>query len=188
MKKITAKNLMVPLEEYATVSETATLNDALIALEKAQKDCDQAKKRYYHHRAVLVYNQYNKIVGKLSQLDVLKALEPKYMDITQPGQSRGISTSGFSNDFLRSMFDQYSLFNKSIEEICRNTAGLKVKDCMYIPIPGEYVDEDDSLSVAIHQFVMGHHQSLLVTHQGNITGILRLTDVFKEISRIIKEL
>jgi len=29
--------------------------------------------------------------------------------------------------------------------------------------------------------VMGHHQSLLVTREGEIVGVLILTDVFKEV-------
>ena len=53
---------------------------------------------------------------------------------------------------------------------------------MYAPTEGEYVDENASLGEAIHQLVMGRHQSLLVTKDKEITGILRLTDVFKEIS------
>jgi len=34
--------------------------------------------------------------------------------------------------------------------------------------------------------VMGHHPSLLVTKGGEIVGILRLTDVFMEIFRLMK--
>jgi predicted transcriptional regulator len=52
---------------------------------------------------------------------------------------------------------------------------------MYSPSEGEYVEEEASLAEAIHQLVVGHHQSLLVTRGGEITGILRLTDVFSEI-------
>jgi CBS domain containing-hemolysin-like protein len=53
---------------------------------------------------------------------------------------------------------------------------------MYSPKEGEYVDEEDTIDQAIHQLVMGHHQSLLVTNKkGDISGILKLTDIFKEI-------
>ena len=37
MKKFTVAMLMVPLSEYATVFEDATLYDAVMALEKAQE-------------------------------------------------------------------------------------------------------------------------------------------------------
>jgi len=57
---------------------------------------------------------------------------------------------------------------------------------MYTPTEGEYVAEDATLDRAIHQLVIGRHQSLLVTHEDRIVGILRLTDVFMEICTLIK--
>ena len=55
-----------------------------------------------------------------------------------------------------------------------------------IPTEGEYIDESASLGEAIHQLVMGRHQSLLVTREKDIVGILRLTDVFKYIFQTLK--
>ena len=46
---------------------------------------------------------------------------------------------------------------------------------------------DAMLDAAIHQLVVGHHHSLLVTKGGEIVGVLRLTDVFKEVCQRIKE-
>jgi CBS-domain-containing membrane protein len=58
---------------------------------------------------------------------------------------------------------------------------------MYSPTEGEYGPMDATLDQALHQLVVGHHQSLLVTKDGKeIVGILRLTDVFQEISEMIK--
>jgi signal-transduction protein with cAMP-binding, CBS, and nucleotidyltransferase domain len=52
---------------------------------------------------------------------------------------------------------------------------------MYSPSEGEYIEAHAALCEAIHMLVMGHHQSLLVTREGEIVGVLRLTDVFKEV-------
>jgi predicted transcriptional regulator len=57
---------------------------------------------------------------------------------------------------------------------------------MYTPTEGEYVEENASLGEAIHQLVMGHHQSLLVTSGQQIVGILRLVDVFKDVCEAMK--
>ena len=54
----------------------------LIALEKAQEKFDQSR---YRHRAVLIYDKNDNIIGKVSQLDVLRALEPKYEAMGIPG-------------------------------------------------------------------------------------------------------
>ena len=59
---------------------------------------------------------------------------------------------------------------------------------MYVPEEGEYVKSSDTLAMGIHQLVMGHHQSLLVTGEkmDEIVGILRLKDVFKQVVNAMK--
>ena len=94
MKSITVKDIMVPLSEYATVTKEATLGEAILALEKAQKKFDPSRHR---HRAILVFDENNKIVGKISMLDVLRALEPKYGEIEDKEM---LSRYGFSPQFL----------------------------------------------------------------------------------------
>ena len=76
MKSRNVKEMMVPLAEYATVPETATLMDAVKALRKAQAAFDKQRHR---HRAILVIDQANHIVGKLSQHDVIEALKHNYI-------------------------------------------------------------------------------------------------------------
>jgi CBS domain-containing protein len=176
MESVKVTDLMVPLEEYATVSEDATLYEAVLALEEAQRRFDQNR---YRHRAILVLDQNKKVVGKVSQLDILKSLEPKY---AQLGEFEGTSRYGFSAHFINSMKEKYGLWQKPLDDICRKAARRKVRDIMYAPTEGEYVEADASLNTAIHQLVMGHHQSLLVIQGKKIVGVLRLADVFKEIT------
>ena len=182
MKTIAIKHLMVPIEEYATVSEDATLFEAVTALEKAQEALDRERYKYLH-RAILVYDKNNNVVGKISQLDVLRALEPKYEDLGDLGR---LSRTGFSPRFLRTMLKQEALWESPLRDICTKSANFKVKTFMYTPTEGEYIGEDASLDEAIHLLVMGHHHSLLVTRGKEIIGVLRLTDVFAEIFQIMK--
>jgi CBS domain-containing protein len=177
MEILTIKDLIVPLEEYATIDEDATLNEAVKALEKAQEVQDR-KRYHYLHRAILVLDKNKKVVGKISQLDVLMALEPKYKAI---GDMKNLSRSGLSLEFIKSMLDNYGLCEIPFTDMCINAGDRKVKDCMYSPGEGEYIELDASLCEAIHMLVMGHHQSLLVTQESEIIGILRLTDVFKDV-------
>jgi CBS domain-containing protein len=183
----TVKDLMVPLSEYATVPEDATLTEAVWALKKAQKEFDQSRDR---HRAILIYDKSGKIVGKVSQLDILRALEPKYdqMGDANPLARYGLSRFGFSPRFMKTMMKQFQLWEKPMEETCKAASKLKVKDIMYAPTEGEFVEDIASLSVAINQLLLGHHQSLLVTHGKEIVGILRLTDVFHEVVSVFESL
>jgi CBS domain-containing protein len=183
VKSYTVKDLMVPLSEYATVTEDATLYDAVLALEEAQENFEDKHTRY-RHRAILMLDKHGNVVGKLSQLDVLRALEPKYQDMIQ---GQGSQRFGFTKKFMQSMLEDYSLFANPLDDICRKAGEQPVKRFMHTPTEGEYVSEDASLEVAIHQLIMGHHQSLLVTRNEKIVGILRLTDVFAAVFHKMKE-
>ena len=181
MKSIKVKDLMVPLSEYATVDEDATLSDAIDALEKAQEQFDKTR---YRHRAILVCEKKTgNVIGKISQLDVIRSLEPKYdLFVEEKSFPRvGMSHFGFSPKFMKDILDQYQLWYEPLQDICGKAGKQNVKDVMHTPTAGEYVKEDANLGEAIHQLIMGHHQSLLVTRKEEIVGILRLTDVFKEI-------
>ncbi|MBW1749804.1 MAG: CBS domain-containing protein [Deltaproteobacteria bacterium] len=182
MEELRVKDIMVPLSEYATVSEDATLLEAVNALEKAQEEFDESR---YRHRAILVMGEDDRIIGKLSQLDVLKALEPKYQQMNKP--HKGMTQYGFSREFIELTFDECCLWDTPLEDICKKINQQQVKEFMYMPTKGEYVTEETSLDTAIHQLILGGHQSLLVTRGDAITGILRLTDVFVVVFQIIKE-
>ncbi|MDF1590337.1 MAG: CBS domain-containing protein [Desulfobacterales bacterium] len=179
MESIIVKEMMVLLADYATVSEEATLYEAVRALEDAQ---DKFNQDHYRHRAVLVYDARGKIVGKLSQLDVIRALEPKYQDV---GDFKELDGYGINADYIRSLIKELGLLKRPLGEICRKAAAVKVKNIMYTPAEGEFVDEGATLNEAVVQFLVGKHQSLLVTRGKEIVGILRLTDVFKKVCDMI---
>jgi phage-related protein len=107
MKTVSIKELMVPLNEYATVSENATLADAIQALDHAQETFCQNK---YRHRAILVLDKNQQPMGKIGQIDALRALEPKYKEI-QNQDTRG-AFRHFSRMFLNSMIVYHRLFVK----------------------------------------------------------------------------
>jgi CBS domain-containing protein len=179
MQSIFIKDIMIPLEDYATVSQDATLYEAVKALEDAQNDFNQNR---YHHRAVLVYDASNKIVGKLSQLDILKSLEPRYDSVINLEQ---LDRFGINADYIRKMVKELGLLRQPVEDVCRKASVVKVREIMYTPTEGEYVAETATLNEAVLQLLVGHHQSLLVTRDKEIVGILRLTDVFKKICDIM---
>jgi CBS domain-containing protein len=173
---------MVPLTEYATVSEEATLFEAVKALDAAQKKIEKDR---FKHRGVLIYDKNNKIIGKLGQLDILKALEPKYFDMQDRPGMKGL---GFSKQFMKSMLENFRLLDGAMENICKKAGETKIAKFVVTPTEGEFVDENISMNEAIHQLVLGHHQSLLVTNkEGDIVGLLRLTDIFSTISQSMYE-
>lgn len=181
MSDLLVKELMVPLSEYATVPEGSTLFEAVLALENAQEAFDHLK---HKHRAVLVLDKAGQVAGKLSQLDVLRALEPKNEDLSDINT---LAQYGFSSNFVRNVRKQRRLQASPLKDICRKAAKLKVEDFMQAPSEGEFIDQAASLEIAVLQLVMGHHLSLLVTRDRKIVGILRLTDVFAAVFHTMQE-
>lgn len=179
MEKLTVKELMVPLSRYATVSEDSTLGKAVKALKQAQMQFDQTRDK---HRAILITDGIGNIVGKLSQLDVIRALEPKYVKFDD---RKELARFGFTRDYMKAILKENHLWEQSLDNICEKASKIIVKTIMYTPTEGEYVKEDASIEEAIHQLIMGRHQSLIVTKDKSIVGILRLTDVFREIANRI---
>jgi CBS-domain-containing membrane protein len=182
VKDYTVKELMVPVSEYASVPEGSTLFDAVLALEKAQEDFDHTK---YKHRGVLILDKDRRVVGKLGQLDVLRALEPKHTDASDID---ALWKFGFSSNFVHKRHKQRRLKATPLKDLCGKAAQLKVEDFMQAPSEGEFIEQQASLEMAIMQLVMGRHLSLLVTKTDReIIGILRLTDVFAAVFHAMKE-
>ncbi len=115
VKSYTVNDLMVPLSEYATVSEDATLYEAVLSLEEAQEKFEDKHTRY-RHRGILILDKDGNVAGKLSQLDVLRALEPKYQKMIQ---GEGLHRFGFTKQFMKSMLEDYHLFTNPLDDICR---------------------------------------------------------------------
>jgi CBS domain-containing protein len=176
------KDLMVPLSEYATVKEEATLFEAVLALEKAQEEFDHTK---YRHRAILVLDRENKVIGKVGQVDVLHALEPKAADLEE---IKSLSQFGFSDGFIQQLRVKRQMGRGRLKDLCLDTAKIQVKEIMQAPTEGEIIGQDEPIESAIQQLLLGGHIGLLVTNGNNlIIGILRLTDVFAAVFHVMKE-
>ena len=181
MSEYRVKELMVPLSEYATVPEGSNLFDAVLALEKAQEEFDHTK---YRHRAVLILDKNKWVIGKLGQLDVLRALDPKDEN---PGEIDELMQFGFSTNFIHKLRKLRLLKAEPLKDLCSKASKLRVEDFMQTPSEGEFIDEEAYLDMAIMQLVTGSHSSLLVTREKEIVGILRKSDAFAAVFHTMKE-
>lgn len=182
MENIRVKDLMVPIREYATVKIGTSLLDTILALEKAQEAYTESK---YQHRAILVLDEQQKVVGKISQLRILKAVEARH-DLDSDLES--LSEFGFSDDFIIRRQEQYRMSGPVLgEDSLRAVAAKKVEEFMQQPTPGECVPETSSIDLAIHRLVAGTHISLLVTRNEEIVGVLRIADVFSSVFQEMRQ-
>ena len=168
------KDLMVPISEYATIPEGSSLFKAVIALENAKQELSGA---IYPHWMVLIMGKNKKVLGKLSQLDILRVLSPRdtYTDkIDEMGKF------GFSSNFISKMREEYRLRTTSLENFYTHpkTMNMNVEDFMKTIGKSEFVDENTSLDTAAHMMFVKNRLSLLVTREDRFVGVLRLSDVF----------
>jgi CBS domain-containing protein len=115
--------------------------------------------------------------------NILMALEPNYGKMEGTGV---LERSGYSPDLIRSMLENNALWTEPLQFFHERAAKLKVGDLIHPPSEDEYIDENATLGEAIHQMIVSSYLSLLVTSDGEVLGILRLSDVFAKICDVIK--
>ena len=173
MKNYLVKDLMVPISEYATVRLGTPLIEAIKTLGRSQQSFTSSK---YQHRAVLVLDEDDRVVGKISQLRALKAIERQ----TEPDfDAKQLRKFQFSDEYIAQIFDLYRSHGKVMtRDVLEEASKKKVDEFMQSPSSGEFVAEDSVLDTAIHRLTAGPHLSLLVTRDERIIGVLRISDVF----------
>lgn len=176
MKRV--RDLMVPLSEYAVVSREATLAEAVDALDASQKNVGPDRQP---HRAVLVVDSNQRIVGKIGQWALLKALEPRYQDLSDDDT---LARAGVSHQQLSSLLEHAKFFQDNLGDLCEQAAMQKVAVIMH-PV-AEAIEAEASLGEAMHRLIVAQALSLLVTHKGQVIGVLRLSDLADEAMKIIR--
>lgn len=171
------KELMLPIEQYATTPCNSTLREALLALSKAQLGLTNDR---HHHRAVLVLDDQGKVVGKLTHWSILRALQPS---VLSDDDHEKLARVGLSQEFIDTLAQQHP-FRGSMGRMCALASSIRVCDAM-VPVV-ESIDEDSRMINAIAEMVRLHIQSILVTRRGAVVGILRLSDVFEEVADVIR--
>lgn len=179
MKDYKVRDFMTPVAELNTVSLDADLNEAASQLRQARmiRTLDE-----FGHRVLLVTDDTGRGVGMLSIMDIVRSLEPKYAQIDDDSYSR----FGLTKENLERIFRQYGLWEHDLVGVCTRAAEYKVGDAMSQARESEIVRENESLSFAVHQFALGGHHNLLVKNeQGEITGLLRLVNVYRKVGELL---
>ncbi len=176
MSEMKVQDLMVPNDAYATVSADGTIRDAVLALRKARTQERQQDPDRDRDRAVLVMWQAH-IIGKVTMLDVVKSLGPR--------RYRGKTGASSLGPLVESMTLDFALRQKTLSRLVEEACKLSVRDLMRPYDKAETIAYDAGLDKALHQFISGEYQSLLVMADDGIIGILRLVDVYEHISEMI---
>ena len=172
MKNTLAKDVMIPVSDYITVKEDDTLMDLFQRFEETTQDSTPG------HRDAIVVDAGGAFKGKVTMTDIFKALEPNYKKLFKNYQD-GTLTKRSVLDAVKDL----NLWIEPIQDLCQRGAGLKISEVMHVPDTVEILQEDDSLEKALHTYVMGGHQPLVVKNGDAVTGVLRFSDLFDIIKK-----
>ena len=156
------KDLMIPLENYDSISSNKSVREAFELMDKTG------------HHAILVLDENNEPIGQLSYRDALIALEPKY------------SAGKWGHSwFTPEAFKNYPVFYYDGEFSGQCKAQLKksVKEVMSsFPIS---INEDAPLSEAVHVMVANNIGRMPVVSGGKVKGMIRLIEIFEEMKKVV---
>ena len=166
------KDAMIGIFEYPHVPYWFTINQTI----KIVKVSFISTKKYPDPLAVLVFDEKYNLMGTLTLKDILRGLEPRFL---QPSAIAQLPEEDEST--LSLIWD--TLFNKSSKAL----ADKPVSDIM---IPAQYfVEPDDPITKAA--YLMIHHDLVLLPvleNKKKFVGIVRMIEIFDEISNaILKE-
>ena len=114
----------------------------------------------------------------------MRGLEPDYETLVDENASSRVENFNY---VIQPMRDQATLWSKPLDDLCARAKDIQVKDFLKPPKPHQIIGQDESLNAAFHRFVMFKHDSLFVMDGKKLTGMLRFSDVYREIGRRIRE-
>lgn len=176
----TVDELMIPLSEYAVVSHHSYVRDALKAIKSAQANL---KFPGQAARAALVVDDDAKVIGQIEQINFLEALEPKYGML---GDLQPLSRAGLSDEMIQAMIDNLEFWQNDLAEACIRLSKTSVREIMD-PLD-KSITRDTPLYEAVHKFVIWQVKRILVSEEDEIIGVLRLTDVFNNLTEYIESI
>ena len=172
MIKIQVKEIMIPILNYVTVQKENSLIEVLHSLEQARKSDNE-----HAHRDAIVVDANGVFIGKVTMIDIFRCLEPNYKKVKQQ-QEKGVLTA----EFVMKAAQDFNLWMEPSQTIRERGYRLKVADVMHTPEKMEFINETANLEKALHLYVMGVHQPLIVKNKDSkVTGVLRFGDIFEAV-------
>lgn len=167
------REIIVPVDQYPSVRDKATLKEAIRVLDGAKLD---VRGRRSQPRVLLVFDGIQVLVGYARRRDIMRGLEPGFM-LSEPMTYR------------RKLFDVAAdpnlaelPYDRVVSSI-RKQAERPVSDVMQ-PVETT-IDADDHLMKAIHEMVTLNLYLIPVIDEGQLLGVIRSLDIIHELAQLL---
>jgi len=158
------KELMIPLADYPHIPYWFTLRQAMAIVREAVIKFEGS----FEPRAVLVFDEKYQLMGIVTLRDIIKGLEPRFMHETTLIKADPNLTV-LMGDLLGPGMREAS--QKPVSEVM---SPVKVT-----------IQGNDPLAKAIFMMIQENVGMMPVAQDGKVTGMVRLSDLFKEISDMV---
>ncbi len=165
--------IMIPIEQYPSVRDTATLREAIAAIEGVQLEVDLRKSL---PRVLLVFDAIDVMVGYVRRRDIMRGLEPRSI-VSQP------------LDYRKKPFDvgiDPNLSELSYDRALKGILEQAERPVTEVMRPNEVlIDAEDHLMKAVYEMVSNNLSHLPVIQDGHLVGVVRSVDVFHELAQLV---
>lgn len=173
VRERTVAAIMIPLQAYTTVKDTATVAQAVFALKKSFIFLTATNRLMETgHRSVLVQDPKGEISGILTIQDLLSALLPEYLSAPKPS---------LADSMVHSPMFWHGLFSARTGQV----RSRPIREIMS-PSPVS-IGPEANLMAAAHLMMSRNQRRLMVSDQGIPKGIVREQDLFFELERMIND-
>jgi hypothetical protein len=160
------RDLMLSLSECPKVSGNRSIYEAMIMLEA---DRERFRQAGYRPRLLLVQDDHFRVIGSVRHADMLRGL------------LGGTPLAGAPETGDLSLAAQISACRKAFADLFSTARGLKVEAIAHFPTENEFVEEDALLEEAACRLIAGPYPNLFVRSGNEITGVLRMSDLFQRL-------
>ena len=160
----TAKDLMIPLEDYPHIPYWFTLRQAMAMIREAAIKFEGQ----FEPRAVLVFDEKYQLLGILTLRDIITGLEPKFLQETTLIKMDP-SLTVLMGDFCGPKMKEQA--QRPVSEVMRP---IKVT-----------VNAEDPITKPLYLMIKENAGLIPVMQGGKVAGMLRLSDLFGEISKLV---
>jgi|GEM_PF-409462 len=157
------KELIIPLTQYPHLNDDQTIDDAI----QSFMEFRAGQKERLHYSIIFVLNNQSQLVGKLTQMDIMRAFAPRLFQSLDAGKYDGKKV-----DFS----DLAMLHEERIFSECGKNRMQPISPFIR-PIKFTVSSETSMLTALL---MMHSHQEfdIPVTENGSVIGVLRLEEVF----------
>jgi CBS-domain-containing membrane protein len=173
MESKRASDLMIPLSEYPHMPYWFTLRQAMATLRSTRIEVGG---RVSLPRAFLVFNEAYELLGVVRRRDILRGLEPQFLERKRQSYARKLFEVRTDPDLLE-------LGDGQVVSRIKERAERPVGDVMR-PIKVT-LQHDDHLMKIIYEMVENNLSMIPVLRDGSVVGVVRSVDVLDEVSQLV---